>query len=140
MPGVNYIAQSAKIQKSCNPPIVASYPPASFMRGGGSCPPHSCQVGPVAGFKELLSYEIAGIGASAALFAAAEIRPAVFVREIRIKNIEERTGWQVLANPEVPVWFNIKEEIACKTAPIKPLVPELLFSSPNKEICFYERR
>lgn len=110
------------------------------MRGSSSCPPDPSQVGPVTGFKELLSYEVAGIRASAALSAIAEICLAVFFNKIGIKNVEQRAGWLVLANPEIAVGFDIKGEGACKAAPIEHLVPKLLFSSSNKEICFYEGR
>jgi len=85
-----------------------------------------------------LRYKVAGIGASTALAAIAEIGPTMLFNEIGIENIERRTGRLVLANPKVPVGFDIEGESAGKTAPIERRVTILLFSRLNEEICFYQ--
>ena len=85
------------------------YVPASFIWRRSRSPPDLSQIRPVPGFKELLCHVVTGIRASTAFLAVAEISAAMVFVEIRIEDIEERIGWQVLTNPEVPVGFDIEK-------------------------------
>ena len=79
-----------------------------------------------------------GIGASAAFPSITEIRPPMLFQEVGIKDVEQRLGWYVLADPEISVGLYIKREGAGQATPIQLSIPEVFFRSACKKFRFYK--
>src|SRR5262245_34205297 len=113
--------------------------PARFVRSRRALPPHFGQPRPGRRLERLLNHPVAGVGASTALPAMAEVGLLVFTQKVVIEDVEWCLRGMVLADPEIPIRLDVKVHFSGQTSPVVGLAAVVLFTSFFKNLGIEQR-